>query len=291
MTNAKPSYRSYSNRIANPDLEGPHDGVPEWLDNSLWHWIEAHLTHQSSRTGRSVNVTLIHAVERNARINLGQTDDEWELLEELRHKTKQSGDLFLDIIQAILDEADYNYAQNVARAAELDKILLKGGSLWSTPYDEENKTAGLVRRVDPTMQAAADEIVQASDNAAQLLSKAWSAAYGRNPNPSHAYRGAVSAIEAALWTIISPNNNRATLGTMIGELKTRPETWETAIIPKNTNGGVQALTAMLELVWNGQTDRHGTATPVTPSSEAAEAAVSFAVTVIQWARIDSIKTV
>jgi hypothetical protein len=50
------------------------------------------------------------------------------------------------------------------------------------------------------------------------LATAWNRAYGRNPDPSGAYRDAIRAVEASAKPIILPADPVATLGKMIAAL-------------------------------------------------------------------------
>jgi hypothetical protein len=107
-------------------------------------------------------------------------------------------------------------------------------------------------------------------------------AFGRSPKPSSAYSNSIKAIEAAAWPTVTPRDNKATLGTMLGELRSNSNSWQTSINDKGANQGVTAVKDIMQHIWDGQTDRHGTANPVAPSQEAAEQAVLYAVVVCNF---------
>ena len=104
--------------------------------------------------------------------------------------------------------------------------------------------------------------------------------YGRNPNPSHAYREAIRAVEAAAIPVVSPKHAKATLGTVIGDMKSTPDKWKVSLQPAKGDP-VMHVVGMMELLWTAQFDRHGTAdesVPLTVSKQEAEAAVHLALT-------------
>jgi hypothetical protein len=69
---------------------------------------------------------------------------------------------------------------------------------------------------------------------------------------------------------------------MIGKLRDAPHRFQVAI--DGPSGGDPApVLAMLQMLWQGQTSRHGGQAPTRPESrEAAEMAVHLASTLVQW---------
>lgn len=85
--------------------------------------------------------------------------------------------------------------------------------------------------------------------------------------------------------MVSPNNARATLGTVIADLKNDPQKWTVSLQSPARGGQVDAVRGMLELLWHGQSHRHGTPDPVAPLSvtkEQAEAAVHLAIAIVNF---------
>ena len=72
------------------------------------------------------------------------------------------------------------------------------------------------------------------------------------PGSFWSYREAVRAVEAAAKPVVLPQNDRATLGTMIAALRDKPDKWETRI------GTIDDVRRQMELLWTNQLDRHGT---------------------------------
>jgi hypothetical protein len=117
------------------------------------------------------------------------------------------------------------------------------------------------------------------------LSAAWVAAYGRHAIASRAYSEAIKAVEAASIPVVLPGQKMVTLGKVIRELRDHPDRFQLVINAKEGSGpaDISAVHAMLSLLWEGQTDRHGAPTPTVPvTPEAAAAAVHLAVTLVQW---------
>lgn len=181
--------------------------------------------------------------------------------------------LFLDIIDAALADG-----VKKERAFDLERLLTDGGSAWRVAED----TKALQRRVDPTATEALRVTSDAS--AATHLNAAWTAAYGRHPIPSRAYSEAIKAVEVASIPAVLPHDRIATLGKVIGQLRQQQEQWHLAIaMPGGNPADISTLLAMLRLLWEGQTDRHGTPKKsISVSSDAAIAAVHLAITLVQW---------
>jgi hypothetical protein len=162
----------------------------------------------------------------------------------------------------------------------INPILVEAGSKWIVVVNDG--TAVLEERVDATTAEAFNAALGAANESPTFLKKAWGYVFGRDPSPSEAYNYAIKAIEAATWPIITPNNNSATLGHILGEMKAHPENWHTKIVEQQANLGSVMIANAMQLVWEGHTDRHGTAAPVAVTQEAAEQAVFTAVMVCDY---------
>jgi len=165
----------------------------------------------------------------------------------------------------------------------LDDALELGGSAWRVNAQLD----GLERRLDEIVHDAADQATDAAaPEPATHLRNAWSATYGRNPDPTTAYSEAVKAVEAAACPLVLPKSTaagKATLGNVLGELKGgQRNSWALAIDGKNS-GAIDPLIAMMELLWNGQVARHAAATHSRPMrQDEAEMAVHLAATLVHW---------
>ena len=119
----------------------------------------------------------------------------------------------------------------------------------------------LEKRVGPTVEEAARREMAGQSNAATHLRSAWHHAYKRNPDPSKAYSDAIKAVEAAARPVVSPKDRLATLGKMIGVMKATPQKWGTVI---GAPDDADTVRMMMNTIWKGQTDRHGTPDPNKP---------------------------
>ncbi|MFJ5731515.1 hypothetical protein [Streptomyces paradoxus] len=78
----------------------------------------------------------------------------------------------------------------------------------------------------------------------------WQAAYGRSPDPVRAYSEAIKAVECAAHAVIQPNNAKATLGTMLGEIKNARHKFSAAI-PSPAGDPIAPAEAMMLALWEG----------------------------------------
>jgi hypothetical protein len=200
-------------------------------------------------------------------------------LNDLHSRVSVNADFLLDVVDWCLKDLDRG---DEHRAARVTVQLDEAGSAWTVGV--VGGDFRLIRRVDETVAAAARNVISASGRAGQHLSLAWGHAYGRKPDPSSAYREAVRAVEAIAAPIISPNNDKATLGTMIGDIQKKPSKWELVLTPTSGDPVLMLLETM-RLLWTSELDRHGTADeskPLHVSPEEAQAAVHLATTLVQW---------
>lgn len=159
----------------------------------------------------------------------------------------------------------------------------------SSAYRVADDSTSLARRVDVTTTAAFNSAVAAAaaqpnaGSSADQLQEAWRELYGVTPNPSAAFSAAIKAVESAPHSIIEPNNARVTLGTMIGQQRNAPNRYETTLPGPGGNGGIEVLRNMMDLIWTGQTSRHGAQTVTREEKqEEAEMAVHLAVVLVHW---------
>ncbi|MFD8373502.1 hypothetical protein ACFV2Z_22450 [Streptomyces sp. NPDC059688] len=129
-------------------------------------------------------------------------------------------------------------------------------------------------------QARAKEVAESSGRfaASERLQKAWIAVYGRHPDPGAAYRHAVAAVEDVACPLFLPRDASPTLGKVRAHLANSAHKY--AMVISDSNGApasIDAVTALVGLLWHGQRDRHEggpTSAPIT--QEAAEHAVHLA---------------
>ena len=184
----------------------------------------------------------------------------------------------------ILDWTVYDNAEaynGEHRNANLDAILASGGSKWKVGM--RDGVAGLEERVPQGVQDAAEAVMAKPGHAGKLLSEAWHAAFGINPDPERAYAKAIKAVEAAAIPVVSPKNKDATLGTVVAQMRQQGD-WKLELTREHkTHTTQQVVLGMAQALWTGQNDRHAGQPGYTPSTPAeAEAAVMLAVPLVQW---------
>jgi hypothetical protein len=174
----------------------------------------------------------------------------------------------------------------------LTAMLEEGSSAWRVNDDR----TGLTRRVDPTVADAANSAADSAANtpaagsAADHLRTAWGGLYQLRPDSSAAYRDAIRAVESAAHAVVEPNNSRATLGTMLGQLRAQPQLYALAIPGPDGMGRIDPLVGMMDLLWSGQTSRHGAQTTTRAETwEEAQMAVHLAVTLVQWFTVGAVR--
>jgi hypothetical protein len=163
------------------------------------------------------------------------------------------------------------------RAMRLDEILALGGSRWTSNDDGTL----LVERVEPAVVQTVEAAISlaAKSSASDHLRAAWAGAYGRKPNPGDSYGESIKAVEAAAIPVVTPNDLKATLGTIIGHLKANRTKWHFAIAPRD----IEPVIVAADTLWKGQTDRHaGVKKTVAVEPNAARAAVVSASTLVHW---------
>jgi hypothetical protein len=266
-----------------------HAGIPVHLEPPITEWIKEYETHEILRDA-TLTAEVWYApadTERSAyRIPA--------LLRGIKAATDPQK-AFLDVVDSILfarvhapDEETYErFREREIRVAtecaeSLEKILRLGGSHWRVEGDH------LEARVDDSVREAVERARHETSgtSASTHLRDAWIACYGRNPNPGRAYSEAIKAVEAAAAPVVSPNNLRATLGTMLGALRPSATVWSFAIAP----GNIDPVLIAMSTLWDGQTDRHGGVRPTVPiAPDAADAAVLLAATLVHWFATGAVK--
>lgn len=164
-----------------------------------------------------------------------------------------------------------------------------GGSVW-TVSDTPRR---LERRVSDEEHELYTGATSPADDASDQLREAWAKVYGRNPDPSDAWDHAIKAVEFLLHPVVSPSNNKATLGSMLADLTKKPEKWTLLLTTSSPQiGEVEVLAGMLRLMW-GNPDRHGSGTGYyrNPTPEEAEQIVGMAVLMVSWLRKGALQVV
>ncbi|WP_327135867.1 hypothetical protein OG311_37815 (plasmid) [Streptomyces sp. NBC_01343] len=269
-TGSRPRFSVRLGLVPAPEHDGPFEGVPEHLQASLQKWVRSALL-----LGRGDDVRAAEALCLRMRL--------------VAHRSEYVSTLantydfqLLDVIDRLLELAPSSLT--AGNLVALESLLDDAGSAYRINEDQD----GLEERVTPAVrdavqQTLADAAAQATaGSAADHLAAAWQAAYGRSPDPVRAYSEAIKAVESAAHAVIQPNNPKATLGTMLGEIKNARHKLTTAI-PTPGNDPIAPVEAMMRALWEGQTSRHGAQNGTVPETlEAARAGVHLAAALVQW---------
>lgn len=280
-TTPRPRFSVRAGLAAAPEHDGPFEDMPEHLTKPLQEWVDYALQSQEL-----ANYSDEEEVERTICIRLrmsppdglqGQAPYYWTL-------THADGTDLLDVVDAVLAykvEREVNDPESIRR---LSSLLDEAGSAYRVAETldglEERVTPGVRDAVRRSIADAA--VAPAAGSAADHLAAAWQAAYGRSPDPSRAYSEAIKAVESAAHTVVQPNNSKATLGSMLGEIKNARHKF-TIAIPTPSDNPIAPAEAMMRALWEGQTSRHGAQSGTVPETlEAARASVHLAATLVQW---------
>jgi len=181
-----------------------------------------------------------------------------------------------DVIDAALD-------LGMGYWRDLDELLNDGLSAYTVAMGSR----GLATRADPNAGSAMKESIDAAKarsdagSAADHLATAWQAAYAKEPDAVRAYSDSIKAVEAAAHSVIQPGNARATLGTMIRQMRDHPGDY--CLLLPAPGIEVTAVIAMMTVMWQGQTSRHGGQMPTrAETTSEARAAVQLAVALVHW---------
>lgn len=265
--------------------DGPYEGVPEWLFRPLWEWVEKAYPQRARVGGVSVE-------DPNARGNYRRLG--------MALRIRLEGATWTDVSSMVanlhsicvrdpvmlLNVADYWLAHDskdkAAQTEALEALLAQAKSVFRVQFQEPK---ALVRRVAPEAQALADSLMSGG-RPGEHMARAWRQAYGRSGSPNEAYRESIKAVEAAAKPIVSPNNGRTTLGTVIRDMRAKPEKWSVRLRSQTRSDQMASLIGMLDALWSGQDGtRHGDSdesTPMDVRQEDAEAALSLALTLVHW---------
>jgi hypothetical protein len=175
--------------------------------------------------------------------------------------------------------------EEVARRRALQQLLDDARSVCRVRPDGN----GLERRASAVAVASVNSAVAAAEakpdsgSAARHLRAALDAVRSLHPDPEKAYSQAIKAVEAAAHAVAQSVNARATLGTMRRMMRDHPEMYELAIPGPDGTGSVAPVVAMMSMLWEGQTSRHGGQAPTRPETlDEAEMAVQLAATLVEW---------
>jgi hypothetical protein len=171
-----------------------------------------------------------------------------------------------------------NYIQLVG---QLRTDLEDAGSAFTVAINYRE----LVERLDPTVTAAFELAIAVDPTAGEFLTDAWRKTYGLHPDLGAAYDDAVHAVEQLACPLVlqkAAAANKATLGTVNGELRQAAHNWKFVLVDKDDNDSIVPVLAAMERLWEGQVSRHaGGARNRRQTQEETQAAVHLAAFLVQ----------
>jgi hypothetical protein len=240
-----------------PRFDTLQPGIPDYLTTPIWLWAEPMLTVYSpgSYIRRDPNESLLQMIQLQLRVSppLEWAGGGHTALSSLEFRFRQNQELGLNLVDYLL-----RFRAEEDEANDAHAILTMGGSEWEVVKTDE--TFMLSRRLIGPIASVVDEIRPASERAHAHLVLSWQKLASRDPDAPGAYREAIKAVEAAAKPVISPQNHKATLGTIVADMRAKPEKWRFVLDHSDT----ERVTSMCEAVWKGQIDRHGTDDPNAP---------------------------
>lgn len=257
-----------SQRLGQRNLDGPYDGVPTHLRGPLIDWLE-----QSLLNGGEWETGLMTTLTVRLRVPITPGSNGWDVMQAIKKACQEDENTFLDFVEGVL------YAKGLwsAEAPHLKELLALAGSSLTVSSDQPV----LVDVVNPQSQAIYDSAVSGNDEITVQLQEAYGNAYGRSPDPSDAWDHAIKAVEAILRPVVQPNNAKATLGNVIGELGGQNGgQWEVVFPGKDLDNNVVPFVETLKLMWPN-TDRHGGGNGRPPTLDEARAVVGLTATIVQ----------
>ncbi|MEU8434558.1 hypothetical protein AB0F18_16865 [Streptomyces sp. NPDC029216] len=282
-TGSRPRFSVRAGLAAAPEHDGPFDGVPDHLRPPLAEWLEHALEHEELGDYSDEEVA-----ERTLCLRLRIVPDRDRPRFGSRYRNalvSAPGVQLLDVVDAVLAYKAERQVDDPESIQRLTDLLDEAGSAYRVAETRD----GLEERVTPGVRDAVRQTIadaagaSASGSAAEHLATAWQAAYGRSPDPVRAYSESIKAVEAAAHAVIQPNNAKATLGTMLGEIKNARHKFTTALSTPAGGDPITSAEAMMRALWEGQTSRHGAQRATVPETlEAARAAVHLAAALVQW---------
>jgi hypothetical protein len=265
---------------------GLFEGTPPHLVPSLSTWIYREIDRRS----------LAGRVQRHLHLDFEGQAATPELIRTL---TLASPTLMLDVVDLLLrmnsefivaagnrshygDSVEQRQRDDILRdLAGLMMMLSEASSAYAV---DMSGVWQLVRRVDPTAEAAVKDVIEGAGHASGLLKSAWRSTFSRDPNPDNAYRDAVLAVESVASALFTPKDEDPSLGKAIRHLADTVGKWSVAGLDDKQQASGETLLGMLRTVWQND-ERHvskGGAPPHGTTQEEAEAVMFLAVTIVQW---------
>lgn len=273
-TGSRPRFSVRAGLAAAPEHDGPFEDVPEHLLVPLQTWVESTLSFRGTHQENPARPICL-------RLRIPPYTDPRHGVRYVKPLTQTAGTRLLDVVDEVL-------GAGIPEAYQVGNVINMLDDAGSAYRVNEAKD-GLEERVTPAVRDAVRHTIAdaasapAAGSAADHLATAWQAAYGRSPDPVRAYSEAIKAVEAAAHAVVQGNNQKATLGTMLGEIGNARHRFDTTISTPSGKDPMTPVEAMMRALWEGQTSRHGGQSATVPETlAAARAGVHLAAALVQW---------
>lgn len=161
----------------------------------------------------------------------------------------------------------------------IENILRYANVNWRINLEENNQLS-LMRRVMPDVQERYSRLANSvSELAGEHLKKSWKNAYMHGGNHEEAWVSARKAVECMLTPIVSPNNPRATISSLIRDMKAKPEKWICTIPASSNKESVEKFISLLRMM-PYEPGHHGQE-PTEISEKEAQLQTTLAITICQ----------
>jgi hypothetical protein len=269
------NYRPLSKRdVADPDLDTLHEAVEPWMVEPLITWLQPLFwlsgTFESSSNEPFIEGFEMAHCERRPFDRRGSHT----AAVDVQGRISQGGAFGLDLANYAL----HRYPDS-SSAHSLQQLLRKSRSAWEVTAlesDDGLTRFTLTRRDLAAAKLAISEIRPHHERAGAFLGDAWKAVATRDRQPNEGYDKAVKAIEAVAQPVVSPNNARATLGTIVRDMRAKPSKWTFAL------GDLDLIIDLADRVWTEHL-RHGTDQRRTDHTlEEADAALHLAIPLVRY---------
>jgi hypothetical protein len=275
--------------VRSPRLDEPHEGLPPHLEGPVLEWVERNFTNPGAVYG-SVETDAAALLHLQLAFRLELPLDNLRnkprmALVDLLERMRSDDEFALDVVDYALfhlDRLAYPHRRQQDEAVSLNALLHAGGSAWGVFHvgdasrgDGDGAYRLTRRAVGPVREAIT---ALPSSRAHKHLVSAWNRVAGRDPEPSTAYREAIRAVESVAKPIVLPDDRLATLGKMIRAMEDKPEKWTVTL------GTADDVRRLMQTLWTGQLDRHGTDdenAPLNVSAEEADVAVHTALVLVR----------
>ncbi|MFP5316678.1 MAG: hypothetical protein ACLGI2_00075 [Acidimicrobiia bacterium] len=258
------------------------EGVPDGLLTSLTEFVvSVFYVHDEFMGGFQPNREVINHFARITDHYLpGYPDDAVQQFQEDR-------ELLLDAVDFAVGRLNPESYRTTEIVAKLTLQLAEARSAYVLGRDGAGQWE-LQHRQPEGLTALVAEATSGTDRASEHLRRSWSKAFGRSPDPNGACVEAVAAIEVAARPVVSPTNMRATLGTMIRDMKAKPSKWSTH---SEADEDIETVISMMDMVWTGHY-RHGNdSKPIDVTNVGAEMIVPVAALLVHWFKAGRIMAV